>query len=165
MQRFVTATVALLLLAWTVRPAGAVAAPPAGPIGGAQFDSLVTRPDPAPGRVEISELFLAFDSSIPRRTIPRRRAAADSLARHVLAAARAGADFDSLVQAHSDLKRGFRFELADERRLPAASDRGRQKVEPAVRDLAFGMSVGETGLVIPDGARCRFGYYVIHRWK
>lgn len=133
--------------------------------GGARFDSLITRPEPAPERVEISQMFLAFESSIPRQTVARRRAAADSLARHVLRLARGGAAFDSLVKVHSDLKRGSRVVLVNNGVAPAAGEKGRRHVEPAVGDMAFGLGVGQTGLVVPDGKSCRYGYYVIHRWK
>lgn len=143
---------------------GAGARPAAAQIpGGARFDSLVTRPASPPERVEIDQVFLRFEHSDPRAPVKRTRARADSLARHVLALARAGADFDSLVLRYSDLKRGTRLTLVGPGLRPGAGERSRKAVEPAVADMAFGMSAGETGLVIPNNTTCRYGYYVIRR--
>jgi hypothetical protein len=131
--------------------------------GGAQFDSLITPPPPPPPRGEIQQFFLRFEHSDPRGPAPRTRFEADSLARHVLALARAGVDFDTLIVRHADLKRGTRLRLVGRGVRPEKGERSTKAVEPAVADMAFGMSVGETGLVVPNNTTCKYGYYVIRR--
>jgi hypothetical protein len=131
--------------------------------GGAWFDSLITRPAAPPGRVEIQQLYLRFEYSDPRAPVRRTRLEADSLARRLLVLAREGADFDTLVARHADLKRGTRLRLVGRGVRAEKGERSTKAVEPAVAEMAFGMSVGETGLVVPNNTTCRYGYYVIRR--
>jgi hypothetical protein len=131
--------------------------------GGAIIDSLITVPAAPPERVTIDYIFFAFDNSIASRKIGRTRMQADSLARAVFGDARAGADFDSLKSARSDQPRFKPLRLVNAGLRPAAGERTRKMVEPAVGDMAFGMSPGNIGLVVPNHTTCRYGYYLVRR--
>jgi hypothetical protein len=131
--------------------------------GGAIIDSLITVPTAPPEKVTIDYLFLAFDNSIRSRPVGRTRMQADSLARALLVVARSGADFDSLKKARSDEPRLKPMTLVNQGFRPAAGERTRKMVEPAVGDMAFGMSPGNIGLVVPNNTTCRYGYYVVRR--
>ncbi|HEX7880953.1 MAG TPA: hypothetical protein VF720_16190 [Candidatus Eisenbacteria bacterium] len=143
----------------TLGPTGAAAQIP----GGAIFDSLVTTPVSPPEKVRIDYLFLAFDGSVRSQPVGRTRMEADSLARVLLVVARSGASFDSLKKAHSDEPRLEAMTLVNKGLRPAAGERTRKMVEIAVGDMAFGMSPGDIGLVVPNNTTCRYGYYVVRR--
>lgn len=133
--------------------------------GGAILDSLITVPALPPERVEIATIFLAFNGSIQSRDIGRTRGQADSLAREILVQVRSGADFDSLKRAASDQPREKPLTLVNQGFRPGPGERTRKMVEPAVGDMAFGMSIGNIGLVVPNNTTCRYGYYVVQRRK
>jgi len=155
-------TIPLLLL---VMVAAMAPAPRAQIPGGAIIDSLITVPEAPPERVEIALISLAFNGSIESRDIGRTRDQADSLARQILARARSGADFDSLVRVASDQPRTKPMTLVNRGISKAPGERTRKMVEPAVGDMAFGMSIGNIGLVVPNNTTCRYGYYIVQRRK
>jgi len=154
---FLGTAVILSLGAGLTRPAAAQIP------GGAIIDSLITVPGAPPERVTIDYILLAFDGSINGRQIGRTRLEADSLARVLLNVARSGADFDSLKKADSDEPRLKPLTLVNKGLRPAAGERTRKMVEIAVGDMAFGMSPGDIGLVVPNNTTCRYGYYVVRR--
>ncbi|MDZ4803903.1 MAG: hypothetical protein SGI90_03435 [Candidatus Eisenbacteria bacterium] len=131
--------------------------------GGAIVDSLIQAPSLPPERVEVAMIFLAFDGSIRSKDIGRTRDQADSLARHLLIRARSGADFDSLKLAACDQPREKPVILVNKGVRPGPGERTRRMVEPAVGDLAFGMSIGNIGMVVPNNTTCRYGYYIVQR--
>ena len=156
---------ALLLASIVIGGEFAASPAPAQIPGGPIVDSLITVPATPPERVEIAMIFLAFDGSYRSKEIGRPRAAADSMARALLLVARGGADFDSLVKADSDQPRAKPLTLVNTGLKPATGERTRKMVEAAVGDMAFGMSPGETGLVVPNNTTCKYGYYVVRRRK
>ena len=147
----------VMTVAWT--PLAALAQIP----GGAIVDSLIQVPRTPPERVVVASIFLAFDGSVRSEKIGRTRDQADSLARELLKVARAGADFDSLKKVRCDQPRAAPLLLVNTGLRAAKGERSRKMVEPAVGDMAFGMSVGNIGLVVPNNTTCRYGYYIVQR--
>lgn len=118
-----------------------------------------------PDYVVVQHILIGFQGSMPGKEITRTREEAEALAREIFGRARAGEDFDVLVETYTDdafpgvyeiANRGAR---ADASRLVYARD----KMVPAFGDVGFSLEVGEVGLAQYDATTSKYGWHIIKR--
>jgi len=118
-----------------------------------------------PDHVLVQHVLIAFEGSVPGKTVERSREDAAKLAADVLARAKGGEDFGELVTAYtSDAAPGVyklaNFNVETEDLLDEAS---RGAVVPSFGDVAFGLAVGEIGMAEYHPLKSPFGWHVIKR--
>src|SRR4029453_16449471 len=65
--------------------------------------SASTMPEPLPsGHIEVQHVLIGYAGSVPQKNITRTQAEAATLAAEILARAKKGEDFGSLVQKYTD---------------------------------------------------------------
>jgi hypothetical protein len=116
-----------------------------------------------PQHIGVQYLLIAFDGSVPDLGATRTKSAADSLADSLYAAARAGADFQALMNAWSDAPRRDTMQIANYGVTPAAGEFRRAQLQPGFGDVAFALEPDSIGLAPWDSLRSPPGWYVIRR--
>jgi hypothetical protein len=122
--------------------------------------------DPAPQNpqhIGVQYLLVAFDGSVPDLGATRTKGAADSLADSLFAVARAGADFQALMNAWSDAPRRDTMQIANYGVTPAPGEFRRAQLQPNFGDAAFALEPDSIGLSEWDSVRAPSGWYVVRR--
>ena len=144
------------------------ATPPAEPAPDTTSSAQSTMPQkPAtpPEHVLVQHILIGFQGSIPNKPIARSRADAEKLANEVLAKARAGENFDGLVQAHTDDQFPGVYALANNgvAKDPSKQEYGRDEMVAGFGDVAFDLSPGNVGMSPYDAKKSPFGWHIIKR--
>jgi hypothetical protein len=139
--------------------AGALAGVAGSPVTLAARKATAEEPD----HVTVQHILIAFGRSIPGREIERSKEEAESLARELLARARAGEDFAGLVKEYSDDQFPGIYKLANRGVKPEPGERRRYDMVTYFGNVAFGLQVGEVGLAEHHPTRCPYGWHVIKR--
>jgi len=137
--------------------------------GGSQTQGLVSRPaDWQESKiVTVQHILIGFEGSVPGKDVSRTRAEAEVLANDLLRRAKAGEDFDMLVEEYTDdstpgvYQMANRGEVADKERL--VFERG--QMAPYFGDVSFSLAVGAFGIAPYHEDKCKYGWHVIKRLK
>jgi len=123
-----------------------------------------TIPTPTvPAHVEVQGLLVGFDSSVAGKTIPRTMAEAESIAMSLLARARAGEDFDTLVQQYTDAEYPGVYRLANTGVEPDSGEYRRILIVKEYADRAFALAVDSLGIAVYNPSSNPYGWFVIKR--
>lgn len=120
---------------------------------------------PAPDRITVQHVLIAFKGSIPEARVARSLAEAKDLAFAVYERARKGEDFDALVKQYTDdeypgIYAMSNFEVEPD---PARKEYARGKMVKAFGDVGFRLKVGGIGLAEHDPKDSKYGWHIIKR--
>lgn len=123
------------------------------------------KPATPPEHVVVQHILIGFQGSIKDKPISRTKADAEKLANDVLARARAGENFDGLVQAHTDDQFPGVYALANTGVTPdqAKGEYARGAMVSGFGDVAFDLSPGNVGMSPYDAEKSPFGWHIIKR--
>ncbi|MGD9347719.1 MAG: peptidylprolyl isomerase, partial [Candidatus Aminicenantes bacterium] len=107
-----------------------------------------TKSDMAPGepeRVEVQHILISFQGTIPDEKVIRTKEDAEILAKEILARARAGEDFDSLVKEYTDDQHPGIYRMSNSDVMPDSTNQefSRDRMVKAFGDVSFSLNVGE----------------------
>lgn len=149
-------------------PATTTPAAPTDTSGGkTASNTMPVTPSMPPDHIEVQHVLIAFQGSIPGKTITRTKAEAEKLAQDVLAQARGGADMDQLVQKYTDDQYPGVYDLANDGVTPdvAKGEYKRSGMVKGFSDAAFSLSVGNVGISNYDPKNSPFGWHIIKRLR
>ena len=125
-----------------------------------------------PSHVAVQHILIAFYGSLPGKFIRRTQSQAQELANDLLEQAKAGGDFDAMVERNTDDEPPGIYKLAniDQPDDLSSPDRAlwtvsRTKMVPAFGDVGFGLAVGEIGMSEFDQDSSPYGWHIIKRLK
>jgi hypothetical protein len=138
-------------------------APDTGAAGGGGTEPV--KPATPPDHVVVQHILIGFSGSIKDKPISRTQADAEKLANDVLARARAGENFDGLVQAHTDDQFPGVYGLANTGVTPdqTKGEYARGAMVAGFGDVAFELSPGNVGMSPYDAQKSPFGWHIIKR--
>lgn len=118
-----------------------------------------------PDHVRVQHLLVAFEGSVPGRTVKRSRDEAARLAAELLERAKKGDSFDELVKTYSDdpapgIHDLANFNVAIDDDIDEAE---RGNVALSFGDVAFSLAVGEIGMAEYHSLKSRAGWHIIKR--
>jgi hypothetical protein len=122
---------------------------------------------PEPDYITVQHILIAFNGSVEGKNITRSKEEAKALAEDIFRRAKAGEDFDSLVEQYSDDSAPGVYGLANNGVEPDP-DRfiyARSHMVPAFGDVGFALAVGEIGLAPYDKSKSKYGWHIIKRIK
>jgi parvulin-like peptidyl-prolyl cis-trans isomerase-like protein len=131
------------------------AAPAAAPAAAA--------PAPAADHIKLQHILIAFAGKVPGKNITRSEAEARQLAEEVLARAKSGEDFDTLVKTYTDDAHPGIYGLSNSGVEPAAGEFSRDRMVPAFGEVGFSLAPGEVGLAAYDARKSPYGWHIIKR--
>ncbi len=122
-------------------------------------------PKEEPQLIAVQHILIAFDGSLPGRTIGRTKEEAKVLAESVFEQAKSGADYDTLVKENTDDAYPGIYKMAN---FNAQADMAqdvfpRARMVPAFGNVGFVLDVGEIGLAEFDPQSSPYGWHVIKR--
>lgn len=129
--------------------------------------SASTSPAVEPDRVEVQHILISFHEALPKESVTRTREEAEALAREILERARAGEDFDALVEQYTDDQYPGIYRMANHgiEADEAASEFPRSRLVKAFGDVGFSLEVGEIGTTVYDPETSKYGWHIIKRLK
>jgi len=123
----------------------------------ADIAALQAWPEHADAEVEVQHVLIAFQETLPGKTMKRTQEEAEKLAADVYVRARNGEDFTSLVQRYTnDSPPGV---------YPMTNSGTRRNMVQSFGDVAWRLPVGGIGVAPYDPAKSRFGWHIIKRLK
>jgi hypothetical protein len=127
--------------------------------------TMPQKPATPPEHILVQHVLIGFQGSIQGKSIARSQADAEKLANEVLAKARAGENFDALVQAHTDDQFPGVYALANNgiTKDPTKQEYGRDEMVSGFGDAAFELSPGNVGMSPYDAKKSPFGWHIIKR--
>ena len=135
---------------------------------------MVTLENGEPSHVSIQHILISFDGALPgsSKIIPRDQTGAEKLANEVLERARAGEDFDLLVNELTDDSPPGIYRMAnfDQEVFMEGKDqtkwvRPRTGLVKGFGDVGFSLKVGEIGMAEFNASASPFGWHIIKRLK
>lgn len=120
--------------------------------------------------IAIQHILIGFSGSVENSEVTRSREEAKTLAEDVFAQAKAGKDFDALVEFYTDDKIPGIYKLANH--SVAGQQKGKDKSQwvweradmvPGFGDVGFGLEVGEIGISEYDPVKSKLGWHIIKR--
>jgi len=118
-----------------------------------------------PDRVLVQHLLIAFEGTIPDKTIARTREEAEKLALELFDRAKAGEDFDALVREFTNDRHPGIYAMAnfDIEPDPSVEEYSRSRMVKSFGDVSFGLPVGGFGLAVYDPDASKYGWHIIKR--
>ena len=118
-----------------------------------------------PERVNVQHILIGFKGSVSGKDITRSEVEAAKLAGEILARAKAGEDFDTLVEEYTDDSYPGIYGMVnkDADADPEREIYARSTMVPAFGDVAFSLDVGEIGMAPYDKSRSKYGWHIIKR--
>ena len=121
---------------------------------GRDMAATMARPEQPVDKVTLQHVLLAFVGAMRGSESGHTRDEAEALAVEVLARARAGEDFETLMQQYSGDDGGGEYTLTQDDREDYARSFG---------DIGFRLAPGEIGVAVHDRVKSPFGWHVIKR--
>ena len=119
-----------------------------------------------PDIVTVQHILIAFQGSVPAsKNVTRSQAQAQALADSLYQRAKAGEDFDVLVEEYTDDNFPGVYQIAN-KDSDANSDQlifARSQMAESFGDVAFSLAVGEIGMAQYDPKKCKYGWHIILR--
>ena len=117
--------------------------------------------------ISVQHILIGFAGSLPGKNITRTKEEARDLAHEVFKRARAGEDYDKLVEEFTDdsvpgIYKMVNFGLAADR---SQSVFARDKMVQAFGDVGFPLEIGGIGLAEYDSVKSKYGWHIIKRVK
>ena len=113
--------------------------------------------------IKLQHILIAFAGKVPGKNITRTEAEARQLAEEILARAKAGEDFDTLVRTYTDDAHPGIYGLSNSGIEPAAGEYSRDRMVPAFGEVGFSLAPGEIGLAAYDARKSPYGWHIIKR--
>ncbi|HUR27900.1 MAG TPA: peptidylprolyl isomerase [Planctomycetota bacterium] len=121
---------------------------------GREASAILARPEQEVDHVKVSHVLVAFVGATRGSESGRTESEARTLAEELLKRARAGEDFDALMNQYSNDDGGGTYPLTEDDRHDYAED---------FQAVAFRLAVGEIGIANYHPSRSPFGWHVIKR--
>ena len=120
-----------------------------------------------PERVEVQHILISFQGAIPDEKVTRTKEDAETLAKELLARARAGEDFDTLVKEYTDDQHPGIYRMSNSGVMPDSANQefSRDRMVKAFGDVSFSLNIGEIGMANYDPAASKYGWHIIKRLK
>lgn len=120
-----------------------------------------------PDYVTVQHILIGFEGAVPGKDITRSKSEASALARELYDRAKAGEDFDTLVEEYTDDSFPGVYGIANHDGQPdqARQIHARNDMARNFGDVSFSLEVGGIGLAEYHEAHCKFGWHVIMRIK
>ena len=125
-----------------------------------------------PDQISVQHILIGFEGSVPGKRITRTRSEAQELANKILSEAQSGADFEKLVNQHTDdsapgIYRMTNYGLQGDKSNPNPDLRVFQRtgMVPAFGNTGFPLEVGEIGMADYDPKESPYGWHIIKRLK
>ncbi|HZI65027.1 MAG TPA: peptidylprolyl isomerase [Thermoanaerobaculia bacterium] len=146
-------------------PPAASATPEAAPAAAAPAATAApAAPAGSPAdHIKLQHILIAFAGKVPGKNITRTEAEARQLAEEVLARAKAGEDFDTLVRTYTDDAHPGIYGLSNSGVPPAAGEFSRDRMVPAFGEVGFSIAPGEIGMAVYDARKSPYGWHIIKR--
>jgi parvulin-like peptidyl-prolyl isomerase len=127
--------------------------------------SAVTATEPE--RVEVQHILISFQGAIPDEKVTRTKEEAEVLAKELLERAKAGQEFDALVQEYTDDQHPgiYRMSNTEVPPDPSVQEYSRERMVKAFGDVSFSLEVGEIGMASYDPAASKYGWHIIKRLR
>jgi cyclophilin family peptidyl-prolyl cis-trans isomerase len=138
-------------------PPTATTAPVSNGTTGGQTDTT----SGGPAHITVQHILIAFAGTGTKAT--RTQAEAKTLAYDVLAQAKAGADFDQLVQKYTDDQAPGIYKMSNTGVAPIGDEYPREGMVPAFGNIGFTLQPGEIGIADYDPTTSPFGWHIIKR--
>ena len=135
---------------------------------------MTTLENGEPSHVSIQHILISFDGALPgsSKVIPRDQTGAEKLAKEVLERAKAGEDFDLLVNELTDDSPPGIYRMAnfDQEVFMEGKDqskwiRPRTGLVKGFGDVGFSLEVGEIGMAEFNASASPYGWHIIKRLK
>lgn len=136
----------------------ATATPEAAPAAAAPAPAA-----PAADHIKLQHILIAFAGKVPGKNITRTEAEARQLAEEILARAKGGEDFDSLVRTYTDDAHPGIYGLSNSGVAPSPGEFSRDRMVPAFGEVGFSLAPGEIGLAGYDARKSPYGWHIIKR--
>ncbi len=122
-------------------------------------------PKEEPQVISVQHILIAFDGSLPGRSISRTQEEAKIVANEIFDKAKSGADYDALVKEHTDDAYPGIYKMSN---FDAQGDMGqgvfpRARMVPAFGNVGFKLEVGEVGLAEFNSQTSPYGWHIIKR--
>lgn len=118
---------------------------------------------PAADHIKLQHILIAFAGKVPGKNITRTEAEARQLAEEILARAKGGEDFDSLVRTYTDDAHPGIYGLSNSGVAPSPGEFSRDRMVPAFGEVGFSLAPGEIGLAGYDARKSPYGWHIIKR--
>lgn len=118
-----------------------------------------------PSQITVQHCLIAFNGTLPGKSIQRTKEEASKLANEILEAARSGEDFAALIEKHTNDSPPGIYKMVNSG-IPADMSRkifSRDGMVPAFGDVGFKLKVGEFGISQHDQATSPYGFHIIKR--
>ena len=122
--------------------------------------------------ITVQHVLIAFEGSVPGKSIARSQEDAEKLANEIFAKAQAGEDFDKLVKEYTDDSPPGIYHMANFKQKSDMNNRvaanmvfPRTGMVGAFGNVGFPLKVGEVGLANYDTAESKYGWHIIKRLK
>jgi hypothetical protein len=123
---------------------------------------------PEPDRITVQHILIAFEGSVEEgKGVTRSKDEAEQLAQELFERAKAGEDFNALVEEYTDDSSPGIYGIVnfglegDEIRMVYPRD----KMMACFGDVGFALAPNEIGLAVYDKHTCKFGWHVIKRLR
>lgn len=120
-----------------------------------------------PEHVEVQHILVSFHSAIPDEKVTRTEAEAETLAKELLARAKAGEDFETLVEEYTDDQHPGIYRLSNIGITPDVANQefSREKMVKAFGDVSFSLNINEIGMANYNPGASKYGWHIIKRLK
>jgi len=120
-------------------------------------------PAPVAEHIKLQHILISFTGKVPGKNITRTQDEARALAHQILARAKKGEDFDSLVRTYTDDRAPGIYGLANSGVTPREGEFSRDRMVPAFGEVGFSLAPGEIGIAEYDSMKSPYGWHVIKR--
>jgi foldase protein PrsA len=115
--------------------------------------------------IRVQHILIGFLGSIPGKSIERSREESQVLAQDVLKRAKAGEDYDALVQEYTDDSAPGYYWMANTgvSQKPGVQTFPRERMVKGFGDAGFALEVGEFGMAEYHAADSPYGWHIVKR--
>lgn len=118
-----------------------------------------------PDFLTVQHILIGFKGSVPDKDVTRSEEEAKRLAEALFIRAKAGEDFDALVEEYTDDSSPGVYGMANhgQEADDARQIYARSAMAEAFGDVAFSLAVEEIGMTYYDPGRSKYGWHIIKR--
>ena len=123
-----------------------------------------------PSHITVQHLLIAFEGSVPGKSVTRTREEAETLAKKLFEEAKSGGDFDLMIEKNTDDSPPGIYHMANfgqqadmNNPIPSRMVFARGNMVGAFGNVGFPLKVGEFGLATYDPEESKYGWHIIKR--